>query len=123
MFSGWPVASKPGFDLLFDSQGQLDYLILWVARVGYVLWLEGKLLGFQGFIPCLDNLCDLARAVGSREEGSFCNALGLYEYLNTAIRITDEVGGLEGYIILSVDLCVSGHTLEGFQVSARAVEK
>jgi hypothetical protein len=94
-----------------------------VALIGYVLWLKGKLLGFQGFIPSLDNLCDLARAVGSREEGSFCNALGLYEYLNTAIRITDEVGGLESYIILSVDLCVSGHTLEGFQVSARAVEK
>ena len=30
---------------------------------------------------------------------------------------------MEGYIILSVDLCVSGHALEGFQISARAVEK
>ncbi len=123
MFRRWPVASEHGFDLFLDAQGHLYYLILWVTRAGYVLWLEWKLLGFQGLIPCLNNLCDLAGAVGSREEGCFGNSLGLEEYLNTAICITNEVGGLESNIILSVELCVCGHTLECFQISTGAVEK
>ena len=123
MFSRWPFVGKHGFDLFLDAQSHLDYLILWVTRACHVLWLERKLLGFQGLIPCLNNLCNLAGAVGSCEEGCLGNALGLYEYLNTAICITNEVGGLEGHIILSVELCICCYTLESFQISTGAVEK